>query len=147
MRVGRKRSRRAGMTLLEVLIATAILAMLAVACTPLIVRAISSVERSAHAMSVQAADLSAAADIFINDPVSFGLEHASLHEISELQIPWPKDDERFDKVPASVIDVCAIRADRSHADHLWLRFECEGAIALRMVTVPEERFTKRGDNQ
>src|SRR5262245_27667550 len=95
----RGRAHGRGLTLLEVLVATAILAVLAGAVVPSIAQALARLRSRAEASIVDIADLAAVADRFIAEPEAFekGLSASKLHEIEFKQINWPTDDRRFEK--------------------------------------------------
>lgn len=132
---------RRGLTLLEVLISTAILAALAAACLPAIARAMALLGQTTQAPLINEADLAAAADSFLADPRRFGVEEAKpVHTIEHLRLPWPADDLRFDArrtSPGSPIEIQPLHlAGETGTDHVWLQFECDGAVVLRWVAVP-----------
>ena len=81
---------RRGLTLVEVLAATILLAVIAATCTPLIRQATHLVRDTGH--SFELFELSRLADELIADPTAFGVE--SLHEEFELQVPWPDHLDR-----------------------------------------------------
>jgi prepilin-type N-terminal cleavage/methylation domain-containing protein len=123
-----------GLTLLEVLIATALLAILAVASVPVIARAMTLLNADSIPGTIQVADLAAVADAFIAKPADFGLGEQPLHEIDVAQIDWPEDSS-IESGPA--ITIRALRcADGPECDHLWLVFECERLAVCRWVFVP-----------
>lgn len=129
-----------GLTLLEVLVATAILAMLAGAVVPSIAQALARLRPVAKASIVDIADLGVVADQFIAEPEAFekGLAASQLHEIEFKQIGWPTDEPRFEKFTAQPIRIQAIRragGDESET-HLWLSFSCDGVSVMRWVSIP-----------
>ena len=63
---------RRGLTLLEVLIATAILAVLASVAAPMIARAVTTLSRTPTPGELEVADLASIADAFTDTPKLFG---------------------------------------------------------------------------
>ena len=139
-----------GLTLLEVLIATAILAVLAAAVAPLIARAGMLLLASPESVSkVDIFDLAALADAFLAEPNSFGIEETPLHKIGQLEIEWPVNDgDDHRRPPAaersrSSVTVQAMPSNDPASDHLWLAFTCGDLTIYRWVSIPEDARKKR----
>ena len=129
-----------GLTLLETLIATAILAMIAAACVPVIARAMVLLGPSSatpNKSTVQMADLSLVADAFMNDPSAFGIDRKALPELEAFQIAWPEDDSAHPAPSTDVVEVKVQRATDAEVKHAWIAFNCEDLVVLRWLALPE----------
>jgi len=137
---------RNGLTMLETLIASALLAVLAAATLPLIVRSLAVLGARSNSPSpdVTLADLSALADEFLEQPMRFGLANASLHTVDSIEINWPATFLKgleHTGMPLPPVLVRSSRSADSDADHLWLRFECGGFAVRRWVALPKDTRT------
>jgi len=135
---------RRGLTLLEVLIATALLAVLSVACVPAIARAMVVLHEGERVPkgSLQMAELQVVADAVLEDPKrsgGFGLGATPLHGLATAEIAWPSDMSSGEH---AAITVRAIRSREPNADHIWLLFECEGVTVSRWVELPASKDDK-----
>lgn len=119
------RPRRA-LTLVEVLAATVLLAMLAAACMPLLQRAMRGMGAPPEA-PFNPVELAQLADSFLADPSAFGVESPS--EQDELQLPWPEHPQR------PPVTVRRLTAQDAEADHTWLAFSCASWAIHRWVPV------------
>jgi hypothetical protein len=130
------RCRRA-LTLLEVLLATALLAMLAATCVPAIARAMAMLrdEPRREQQEFHLAHLAMVADAFLDDPSRFGVRDTLPHEIDAIEIGWPADSQ---VTSASSILVQAIQSLEAEPDHLWLHFKCDGLAISRWVAIPAD---------
>lgn len=116
---------RRALTLVEVLAATVLLAMLAAACMPLLQRAMRGLdEPEAPFNPVELAQL---ADSFLADPSAFGVESPS--EQDELHFPWPEHPQR------PPVTVRRLTAQDAEADHTWLAFSSGKTFIFRWVPV------------
>ncbi len=124
------RPRRA-LTLVEVVAATVLLAMLAAACMGLLQRAMRGLdEPSPPDAPFELFELSQLADSFLADASAFGVESPSEHD--ELQLPWPEHPQR---PPVTVHHLTAQDAD---ADHLWLAFSSGKTFIFRWIPVDHD---------
>ena len=123
-----------GLTFLEVLIATAILAVIASVVAPMIARAMASLSQAPSASRVEVTDLGVLADAFTDKPDRFGYSGAPLHTLDHFQITWA-DKDKTSSMDAPVT-ITSLRDTAPNADHLWLRFECEQATVMRWVAIP-----------
>lgn len=122
---------RRAMTLVEVLAATVLLAMLAAACMPLLQRAMRALdEPSPPDAPFGLLELSQLADSFLADASAFGVE--SLSEQDELQLPWPEHPQR------PVVTVRRLTAQDAEADHSWLAFSSGKTCIFRWVPVDHD---------
>ena len=120
--------RRHGLTLVEVLASTVLLAILAATCLPLFqgaMRAFHSPEPPFDLL-----ELSQLADSFIADPTAFGAE--SLPEEGELEAPWPAHPAR------PPVTVRRLTAEDPEVDHDWLAFSSGRWDVYRWVQAQEE---------
>lgn len=113
------------MTLIEVLAAAVILAMLAGAVVPLLADARRTLEHDG--VSLEILDLEEFADAFVGSPESFGIDNA-LTELSRLDVPWPDHPDR-PSVLVRLID---------GGDHFWIVFECSRLAVSRWLDKPQE---------
>jgi prepilin-type N-terminal cleavage/methylation domain-containing protein len=123
-----------GLTLLETLIATAILATIAGACVPVVARAMALLRRPSEPRVGQA-DLSIVADAFMADPAAFGVDHEEMPNLVSFQMAWPAGAAL--PPPTSSVNVRVLRAADAEVDHAWVLFECEGTRSMRWLAVPE----------
>ncbi len=118
---------RRGMTLLEVLAATVLLAVLAGTCIP-------TLRHAARALSTPSAsfdlyELAALADAFVEGPSEFGMAPDALP--SEFELHWP---ELPDHDP---VRVRIVTPDAPDTEHLWLTFATDEWFVLRWMKRPE----------
>lgn len=104
--------RMRGLTLIEVLAATVLLAVLAAAVVPMLRYATDAARQQGP---IDLAQLSRAADAIIADPEQFGID--ALDDVSETQITWPSGDGGR----GSTL-VVRLMASVDVADHAWLVF-------------------------
>ena len=127
-----------GLTLLEVLIATALLAVMAAACVPVMAQAMRALafDDSEHELEID--DLARFADALLVNPESFGLKGPhELLDSREAQLEWPADLLPGRSAPIVPVQVRVLRnADASEADHAWLVFECDGVVVHRWLEIP-----------
>ncbi len=119
MRYGR------GLTLIEVPAATALLAMMAAACVPLLRQSMRAAREPEH--PIELLELAEIASGFLSDPSSLELGQ----ERGSAEIPWPDHPERppiaFERLMSESVD----------ADHAWMTFTCAGLTVSRWVPVEE----------
>lgn len=133
-------TRRRGLTLLETLLAAAILAMLAAVCVPMLSTSLRAISASSPKLTTETQalrfDLSRFANAFMGDPGTFGIKDVvGDTERSQLTVSWPKDF-RDVNWPAVLI-----RRSSSPIgpDHRWLIFECEGSTVVRYLALPKPK--------
>lgn len=139
-----------GLTLLEVLIATAILAVMASAVVPSIAQALDVLRQLDSKTSVDRADLASVVDAFMLDPKRLGVDipPARLHEINDTRITWPTDEPRYEKYAGVLIEIRSIALGgaevgaKGGAEHLWLEFTCERLQVIRWVSIPSKIKTE-----
>ena len=115
-------TRRHGLTLVEVLAATVLLAMIAAACLPLLRSSMRALRDPPPA--VELLDLSRLADRFVADPAGFGAEAP---QDESIELGWP---EHPDRSPVTVR-----RFTAGDEDAEWLTFTCDRWTVSRWVTV------------
>ena len=123
---------RRGQTLIEVLAATVLLAILAATCMPLLQRAMRALQTTKPPFELL--ELAQFADSLVADPSAFGVEAPS--QLAELQLPWPEHHDR------PLITVRRLSTSDPESDHAWLTFSCGGGAVYRWVPLerePEER--------
>jgi prepilin-type N-terminal cleavage/methylation domain-containing protein len=131
-----------GLTLLEVLLASAILATLAVACVPLLHESLTAlVEPPEPTFDLN--ELADVADQFLADPTRFGMaDSRQLLEQGSVTITWPasKGDHEDETVIPHLppINVRCLLADDSKVDHAWALFECDGQTIARWIAMPHK---------
>ena len=115
-----------GLTLVEVLAATVLLAILAATCMPLLQRAMRALQTTKPPFELL--ELAQFADSLLADPSAFGVEAPS--QLAELQALWPEHPDR------SLITVRQLSASDPESDHAWLAFSCGGRAVCR---TPQEQ--------
>lgn len=126
---------RRGFTLVETLAAAALLAVMAAACLPLIAQAARAVEEVDPPMGGEwdGIDLGALADEVAAHPDRFGIDPASPGGAT---VEWTEHPER----PAVQVSRLEGPADAAGA---WLRFDCDGRIALRWIRLEPKPTEER----
>ncbi len=117
---------RRGLTLLEVLAATVLLAVLAGACVPILRHAARAMNTPSASSDLR--ELAALADAFVEGPGEFGIAPDSMP--LEFELDWP---ESPDRVP---VRVRILTADAPDAEDLWLAFATDEWFVLRWMTGP-----------
>ncbi len=117
-----------GLTLVEVLAATVLLAILAATCMPLFQRAMRALQTTKPPFELL--ELAQSADSVLADPSAFGVEAPA--QLAELQLPWPEHHDR------PLITVRRLSAFDSESDHAWLTFSCGGQTVYRWVPLERE---------
>jgi prepilin-type N-terminal cleavage/methylation domain-containing protein len=136
------RSRR-GLTLLETLLASAILAMLAGACVPMLSAATRSIAAtdgtSIGDLQRLRFDLGNLADAFMLDPRMFDCTDLpkSIQQ-GESSINWPAEQVQL----AKGVTVRAMSPSSGSKDYLWLVFTCESESVVRYLALPKEASVK-----
>ena len=103
---------RRGLTLLEVLAAAVLLAVVAGTCVPLLRNALPALRAPDHQFELF--ELARVADSIIAEPAAFGIE--AWPEIGDQWITWPDVPDR------PVITVRLIRVGEPQVNHGWLAF-------------------------
>ncbi len=116
---------RRALTLVEVLAATVLLAMLAATCMPLLQRAMRALDEPEAPFNPL--ELSQLADSFLADPSAFGVE--SPCDQDELHFPWPEHPQR------PPVTVRCLTAQATEVDHTWLAFSSGNTFIFRWVPV------------
>ncbi len=136
---------RRGLTLLETLIASAILAMLAAACLPMITRAAVLLRDGRETQHTKMIDLAGAADAFMIEPERFGIERDAIERFERTQFEWPVIGADSEPSPNLSIAVHALKSLNEDAGHCWLIFECEdqgGGVVSRWLALPKRDETR-----
>ncbi len=134
-----------GLTLLETLIASAILAMLAAACLPMIARAAVLLRDRSEPDQTRTVDLAAAADAFMIEPERFGIERDVIERFERTQFEWPVIGADSEPSPNLSIAVHALKSSNEEVGHCWLIFECEdrgGGVVSRWLALPKRDETR-----
>jgi len=130
---------RGGLTLVEVLISTALLAVLASACLPLIARATRLLHESSNLKHNESpefdlGELRELADAVITGPKGFGFDELPVS--GEFTVVW-KDQPGRSPIQVLVRDAVG---EGTAVDHQWLEFRCQGLTVHRWrhIEVPDE---------
>ena len=135
-----------GLTLVEVLIATAILAMVSIACLPLLQQGLAHLAVPPPA-NFELDELSEAADRFLTDPTSFGItDVGELIKQGDAVFSWPHPKDAAQDVGASIeprppILVRCLLPNDPKANHAWAIFECDGQSVARWIALPPKEHT------
>ena len=134
-----------GLTLLETLIATVLLTMIAIACIPLLR---SAAELTALTMHEPAGDptlrldVGRLADATIADPAVVGFKDMSeLLALDACTLHWNAIAPELllgDRLGSPGIDVSILRASQGTSDHAWIEFRCGEVSTYRWVALPED---------
>ncbi len=120
-------SARRGLTLLEVLAATVLLAMLAGACVPILRRAARAL--NPPPTSIELRELAVLADAFMAEPSESGFAAESMP--GEFELTWPDSPDR------DPVSVEIMTTEAPNAEHLWLIFAADEWFVLRWMKCPE----------
>jgi prepilin-type N-terminal cleavage/methylation domain-containing protein len=123
-------ARRTGMTLIELVAALALLALIVTASLPVLQGAAASLETSAPLIAVE--DLGAIADRVTEDPAAFGLD--PLEAIDRTEIAWPGDGAG-EAIDTPITIELLYEAE---ADYAWLRFSSGDVATLRWFKLEDE---------
>lgn len=131
---------RRGLTLLEVLIATAILTLLTVTCLPLLRESLAvfqwPTDEQQLAHERLQSDLSTVADAFVTDPASFGIKDVrAFVDQQDRTIGWPEKIAGSTEYPSILIH--PLRSGQAEIEHAWLEFACGEAQAIRFIALPK----------
>ena len=119
MRYGR------GLTLIEVLASTALLAMMAAACVPLLRQSMRAAREPEH--PIELLELAQIASGFLADPSALKLGQ----ERGSREMPWPDHPER----PPIAFE--RLTSEDVGANHAWVTFTCAGLTVSRWVPVEQ----------
>ena len=122
---------RTGLTLVEVLIATVLMAIVVGSCVPILRQASRTLGATRPPLAIH--QLASLADQFIEEPSAFGLDSEMTERSFEIQ--WPGVVEEQPPVL-----VRHLEHDDPVVGHGWLIFTCDGASVARWLrpTEPEE---------
>ncbi len=121
-------SPRRGLTLVEVLTATVLMAILVAACVPILRQATGALGAPRRLLAIR--PLATLADQFVAEPSAFGLDSAVVERSFEIQ--WP---EVVAERPSVLVR--HLEHDDPAVGHGWLVFTCEGACVVRWLPPPE----------
>ena len=132
---------RYGLTLFEVLLASAILALIAVACLPVMQKALADLAEPKSEL-FQLDELGEVADRFLFDPSKFGIATTELLKQGAATIEWPtleregagKDDGALSTRPS--ISIRCITSNDPEINHAWVVFECADQFVSCWVALP-----------
>jgi prepilin-type N-terminal cleavage/methylation domain-containing protein len=126
-----------GLTLLEVLIATVLLTIMAATCVPVMAQAMRSLQTNEHAHLINATDLARFADSVIAHPELIGFKQQDeLLKSDGVELPWPAQWLAERAASAPPVRLKVLRNADPKVDHAWLVFECDGLVVHRWLAVP-----------
>jgi Prokaryotic N-terminal methylation motif len=126
--------RRRGLTLVEVVSAAALLAVLSIACVPMI-RGLDSPGEHRPPVPIEA--LADFADAVLESPERFGVTLEALANRTPVPpLDWPDAPSIPSIVPARV-EAIKLLDRAAQAEHVWLIFECAGTRVARSIAVFE----------
>jgi type II secretory pathway pseudopilin PulG len=133
-----------GLILLEVLIATALLAMMAAACMPVMAQAMRALQIDEPPRSIEMINLAHFADSVLAHPESFGFEQQSdVLNADNMELPWPAEAVTTKSASVPPVRITALRGADPEVDHAWLAFECDGLVVHRWLAVPGSEETAK----
>ena len=128
-----------GLTLVEVLASTVLLALMASVCVPLLQGSIRALRPATT--SVPVVELAALADAFVLAPGSFGDETLDLGTLEMMSLGWPDDPDRPEitvtRLAPAESDV-EDDEDPTRLEYVWLAFTCADVTLWRWVAIAEE---------
>lgn len=148
---------RRGLTLLEVLLATVLLATIAATCAPMLQHSLAILSDDREnggglgdtrmlGTGVERADLVELADALVADPPGFDID---LDSLSTATIAWPND---LDRPPVEVERLVPSPTDEQESEGSWLVLTCGPWHIHRYLPPPAEganghpRVFSEGDN-
>lgn len=131
-----KCSSRRAMTLIEVLAATVLLAILSGVCASLLRSVpVMTTESGANTTLIDILALEGAADKLLDD---VGLRDRLTADTSaEFSMPWPEEPAR----PSIQIRRIEYESTAEKPEHAWVAFSCEQIIVWRCIELPRENAT------
>ena len=121
---------RRGLSLLEVMLAAALLALITATCLPAVVRAAAALDTGDAEPTVSRAELARLADALIEAPAAFGLETLPTSDVFE--VAWPEAPGR------PLVSARRHRAASTIDDgRAWLVLTCGDATVCRWLPPPE----------
>ncbi len=121
-------SPRRGLTLVEVLTATVLMAILVAACVPILRQATVALDAPRRPVAIR--PLASLADQFVAEPSAFGPDSAMTERSFEIQ--WP---DVVAERPSVLVQ--HLEHDDQAVGHGWLVFTCDGASVVRWLPPPE----------
>lgn len=121
---------RAGLTLIELVAALALLAMIVTAALPVLQGSAAAMQSTAPMVTVE--DLGQVADRIMRNPEAFGID--SLQALERTEIDWPIDLPPEQRNASVAIE----RVRVGDAEHAWLRFSVGEVATLRWVQLEEQ---------
>ena len=121
---------RHGLTLIETLLATALLALLASTCVPVLAEALAALRVQAPGIDI--VELGLAADTLLENPESHGLA-TILDDDSNavVEVPWPTIGIESTGPVDMPITVRAMSPAPESAEHTWIVFSCDDTFVIR----------------
>jgi len=121
---------RSGLTLIELVAALALLAMIVTVSLPIIQGAAAALQSTSQSISVE--DLGLVADRVMSDPKAFRIE--SLGAIENTKIEWPEDVTP--NPPSDPIVLEVVRNEESQ--HAWVRFSVGKVVTMRWLALEKQ---------
>lgn len=118
--------RERGLTLVEVLCASVLLAVLASACVPMLTSSLRRLHQPPSTFQIE--ELAEAADLAMNEPEMFGADR--IDDLTGQEIAWP---DATDRAPIRVELIESASAEQP--EHGWLVFSCAEQAVYRWIKV------------
>ncbi len=118
---------RRGLTLVEVLCASVLLATLASACVPMLTSSLRKLHEPISTFQIE--ELAEIADLAINELDLFGVDH--IDDLTGQEIGWP--DEATDR-PAIRVELLE-PASAEQPEHGWIVFSCAEHSVYRWMEI------------
>lgn len=136
---------RRGITLIETLAATVLLALLAATCVPMLRHLTTIAERRDAPADVDLAALSALADLLLDDPGRFGIDEDG--SWSDRSIPWPDGLRETFALPLECADaeLTVQSAVEPEIDREWLLITCHELVVARCRYLPKRETEGSSD--
>ncbi|GEM_PF-3947895 len=131
-----KGSSRRAMTLIEVLAATVLLAILGSVCAS-VLRSVPVIptDPASGTVSVDMLSLERAVDELLGDPDL--REHVIADASVETSMPWPDEPAQ----PAIQVRRVEHESAAEESEHAWVAFSCEQCIVWRCIELPKDKQT------
>ncbi len=120
---------RRGLTLVEVLCASVLLAVLASACVPMLTGSLRKLHEPASTFQIE--ELGEAADLAMNAPEMFGADR--IDDLAGQEIAWP---DATDRAPIRIELIESANAEQPN--HAWLVFSCAEQAVYRWMKVESD---------
>ncbi len=121
---------RRGLTLVEVLCASVLLAVLASACVPMLTSSLRRLHEPVRSFQIE--ELAEVADLAMSEPNLFGVDR--IDDLSGQEIAWPNEASDRPAIRVELLELAAAE----QPNHAWLVFSCAEQAVYRWMKVESD---------